>query len=132
MSTISIESEAAPVDRWDRPECLDEGERADCRGKRRDERVAARVLAKALAARALELELDEVWGDIVCRDEASGDPFLELQGEARRAANGATWDRVRVSWAHTEQFVTAALWVTDGTESSPAAHEVKQRNFQDS
>lgn len=132
MSTVSIKSEAAPVEQWNRPDLLDEGERADCRGERREERVAARVLAKALAARALDLELDEIWDDIVCRDEESGDPFLELQGEARRAANGATWDRVRISWAHTASCVTAALWVTDGTESSPAAHEVKQRNFQDS
>lgn len=131
MSTVSITSEVAPVVEWNRPDRLREGERADCRGERRDERVAARVLTKALAARSLELDLEEAWDDIVTRNEESGAPFLELQGAARRAANGASWDRVHVSWAHTEEFVSAAVWVLDGTESSPAAHEVKQRQFSD-
>lgn len=131
MSTVSITSEVAPVEKWDRPDRLREGERAECRGERRTERVAARVLAKVLAARALELEPDEAREALVCRHDERGAPFLELRGPARRAANGASWDRVHVSWSHTETFVSAAVWAVDGTESSPAAHEVKQREFSD-
>lgn len=127
MSTVSITSEVAAVDEWIRPERLSKGELADCRGEDRDRRIAARALAKELLVRALDRQVDDPWADIECRSPESGRPFLELSGAVRRAANGADWDRVHVSWSTSETIVGAAVWILDGTEPSPSEKELKRR-----
>ena len=109
----SIASDIGSVEEWNHPDRLSRGELADCRGERREEHVAARVLAKSLVLRSLDDEVADGWDGIECRKTEKGRPFLELTGEVRRAAHRAEWGEIHVSWSHTENTVVAILWATE-------------------
>ena len=105
MSSISRASDVGRVADLDRPERLTDSELDDCRGARRAEHVAARVLAKRLVADLLDLSVQDAegWRRIECRRRASGQPYLVLHPPLD--VDG----RLHVSWSHTAELVTVVV-----------------------
>lgn len=70
--------------------------------------LAARFAAKEAVAKALGRSFS--WQDVELVNNAEGKPMVNLYGEAKRVANGAT---VHVSLSHTKHYA-AAVAVVEG------------------
>jgi holo-[acyl-carrier protein] synthase len=93
--------------------CFTQTERdyANSGGRRRDEHLAARFAAKEAVLKALGTGLREgiAWTDIEVTRAATGEPGIELHGQAAAAATRRGIDRWLISLSHTNGIAMASV-----------------------